>query len=170
GYWNRNRRRRHAACAHAMQPGGVRRYRARASVARGLAILAALRSAVIHAGLRIAGDGLVAAIGTVGEGHAMALAHQRADGLPGESGLEVDLAAIAHRRAGAGGFGRALVLDARRVAGLLQVHAEVDQVHHDLHVALRLHGSAHHAEAHPRLSVLRDEGRDDGLERALARG
>jgi hypothetical protein len=61
------------------------------------------------------------------------------------------------------------VQDARRVAGFLQVHAEVDQVDHDLHVALRLHRAAHHAEAEPRLAVFRHEGGNDRVERALAR-
>ncbi len=36
-------------------------------------------------------------------------------------------------------------------------------------MALRLHRAPHHAEAHPRLAVLGDEARDDGLERTLAR-
>src|SRR5690606_23013366 len=100
---------------------------AAASVAGGLSVLAALGGAVVDAGRRIAGDGLVATVGTIGEGHAMALAHQRAHGLPGEPGLQVDLATIAHRRGSAGRLGRTLVLDARCVAGLLQVHAEVHQ-------------------------------------------
>ena len=52
------------------------------------------------------------------------------------------------------------VVEARRVAGLLQVHAEVDEVDDDLHVALRLHVAAHHAEAHERLAVLRHERRE----------
>ena len=38
------------------------------------------------------------------------------------------------------------MLDPRRVAGRLHVHAEVDQVHQHLHVPLRLHVAAHHAE------------------------
>jgi uncharacterized membrane protein YedE/YeeE len=36
-------------------------------------------------------------------------------------------------------LGVAVVLDARRVAGFLQAHAELDQVHYDLRVTLRLH-------------------------------
>jgi hypothetical protein len=35
-------------------------------------------------------------------------------------------------------------MDARRVAGFLQVHAEIDQVDHDLRMPLRLHRAAHH--------------------------
>ncbi len=58
--------------------------------------------------------------------------------------------------------------NARGVAGFLQVHAEVDEVHQNLHVPLRLHVAAHHAEAQPRLAVFRHEGRDDGVEGALA--
>ena len=36
-------------------------------------------------------------------------------------------------------------------------------------MALRLHVAAHHAEAHLRLAVFREERRDDGVERPLAR-
>ena len=58
---------------------------------------------------------------------------------------------------------------ARRIAGFLQVHAEVDEVHDDLHVTLRLHAAAHDAERQPGLAVLGDEGGNDGVERPLAR-
>ena len=57
----------------------------------------------------------------------------------------------------------------RRVAGFLQVHAEVDQVYDDLHVPLRLHSTTHHAEGKPRLAVPGDESGNDGVERPLAR-
>ena len=53
--------------------------------------------------------------------------------------------------------------EARAVAGRLRVLAVVGDAHHHLRVALRLHGAAHHAEAHHRLAVFRDEARDDGL-------
>ena len=45
------------------------------------------------------------------------------------------------------------MVEADRVAGLLQVHPEVDQVHEHLRVALRLHVAAHQAEGHQRLAV-----------------
>ena len=61
------------------------------------------------------------------------------------------------------------MLKARRIARLLQAHAEVDQVHHDLHMALRLHLPAHHTETDPRPAILRDERRDDRLKRTFAR-
>ena len=48
-------------------------------------------------------------------------------------------------------------------------HAEVDEVHEDLDVALRLHVAAHHAEAEPRRAILRDERGNDRVERSLAR-
>ena len=59
---------------------------------------------------------------------------------------------------------------ARGIPGLLDIHAVVDNVHHDLHVPLGLHGTAHQAETHQRRAVLHQEGRDDGVEGALARG
>ena len=58
---------------------------------------------------------------------------------------------------------------ARRVAGRLRLLPIVEHAHQGLQVALRLHVATHHAEAHHRLSVLRQESRDDGVERALAR-
>lgn len=40
------------------------------------------------------------------------------------------------------------VVDARCVAGFLQAHIEVEEVHEDLHVALRLEVAAHRVCAH----------------------
>ena len=140
-----------------------------ASVARRLAVLAAFRGTVVHATFRITRDRLVAAIRAIGKDHAMALAHQRAHGLVREAGLEVHFTAVGHRGVLASGLGGPVVLDARRVTGLLQVHAEVEHVDQDLHVTLRLHRAAHHAEAQPRLAVLRGERGNDGVERTLAR-
>src|SRR5258705_13247144 len=61
------------------------------------------------------------------------------------------------------------MLDTRSVAGVLQIHSEIDQVDDDLDVSLRLHGPTHDAEAHPGLVVARDESRNDGVERPLLR-
>ena len=66
-------------------------------------------------------------------------------------------------------FGAAVEAIARGVAGGLQVQVVVDEVDDDLHVALRLHVAAHHAEREPGLAVAQREGGDDGLERAPAR-
>ena len=69
------------------------------------------------------------------------LHHGLGDAALGLDGAAVGAAGRAGRRRGAD------VLDARRFAGLLHVHAEVDQVHQHLHVPLRLHVAAHDAEA-----------------------
>ena len=66
-------------------------------------------------------------------------------------------------------FTAAAVIPPGRVAGLLEVHAKVDDVAHDLHMALRLHVAAHHAETHERLAVLRDERGNDRVKWTLAR-
>ncbi len=77
------------------------------------------------------------------------------------------LAAVVHLFAGR--LGGAFVQDARRVAGFLEVHAEVDQVDQDLHLALGLGGAAHHPEGKPGLAVFGDEAGDDGVEGPLVR-
>src|SRR5581483_5451306 len=58
---------------------------------------------------------------------------------------------------------------ARAVAGGLRALAIVGDAHHHLRVALRLHGAAHHAEAHHRPALARDEAGNDGFIRPLAR-
>src|SRR6266403_1802553 len=58
---------------------------------------------------------------------------------------------------------------ARPVARRLRILPVIGDAHHHLGVALRLHGAPHDTEAHHRLTVLRDEARDDRLVRALAR-
>jgi len=45
----------------------------------------------------------------------------------------------------------------------------VDDASHHLHVTLRLHGAAHHPEAHHRSTVLGQKTRDDGVVRPLTR-
>ena len=56
-----------------------------------------------------------------------------------------------------------------RFHGFLHVHAVIDHVDEDLHMALRLHAAAHEAEGHPRFAVFHCEGGDDRVEGALAR-
>ena len=61
------------------------------------------------------------------------------------------------------------VADARRIAGFLDVHAEVDDVGDDLRVGLRLVVAAHHAERHHRAPVLREHRRHQRVQRPLVR-
>src|ERR1700680_3265367 len=112
-------------------------------------------------------DGLVAAVGPNGSAEDVALQLQRAQRRFGETAFEIDLAAIGHHAASR--LLRRYPVDARRITGLLQIHAKIYQVDHDLHVPLWLHVAAHHTKAHPGLAVLGDEGRDDGVEWALPR-
>ena len=58
--------------------------------------------------------------------------------------------------------------EAGLVAGLLGGHAEVDHVHEDLGVTLGLEVPAHDPEGQHRAALPGDEGRDDGVEGALA--
>src|SRR5690606_10928292 len=93
-------------------PGAVPR--APCSVPRRLSILARFAGAR-PAAVRVGLDRLVAAVGAVGEAHAVALAHQRAHGLVGEAGFQFDAAAVGHGHGLPGRLGGAVVLDARRV-------------------------------------------------------
>src|SRR5262245_1156583 len=95
-------------------------------VARRVSVLARLRGPVIDARGRIATDALVAPEVALAVGEAVPAPLELLDGLHGETGLEREGPAVLH--ALAGGLGRALVQDARRVARLLGVQAEVDQV------------------------------------------
>src|SRR5258705_11604064 len=54
------------------------------------------------------------------------------------------------------------------IRGSLRILSVVRDSHHDLHMTLGLHVGAHDAEAHQRLTVLRDECGNDGVKRALA--
>src|SRR5437016_13786622 len=58
---------------------------------------------------------------------------------------------------------------ARRVARLLYVHAEIDDVGQHLYMALRLHVTAQQAKGHEWLAILHYETRNNGVERPLAR-
>ena len=61
------------------------------------------------------------------------------------------------------------MVDARRFARFLDVHPEIDEIHHDLRVALRLVVAAHDAERHPGPPVFHDERGDQRVQRALVR-
>ncbi len=78
------------------------------------------------------------------------------------------------RLAPVAGVGAAQVPHPRRIACRLQVHAKIDDVGENLHLALRLHRAAHHAKGHHRLVMgeprAGHEAGDDGVERPLARG
>ena len=60
-------------------------------------------------------------------------------------------------------------LEARCVGRRLRILAVVGQPHHHLRMPLRLHRTAHQAEAHNRRAVPHQETGDNRLERALAR-
>src|SRR4051794_10935842 len=94
---------------------------------------------------------------------------QLADGIAWEAGLKVNGAAIGFGRS-TGRSARADVIETRGVAGFLQSHAEVEEVHKNLDMALRLHIAAHHAEAHHGLTVFGNKCGNDRVERALAGG
>ena len=65
--------------------------------------------------------------------------------------------------------GSAVLEKARGLQGLLQAHAVVDVIGHELRMGHGLHRAAHDAEA-DMLVALFHEGRNDGVERALSTG
>src|SRR5690349_6649502 len=122
------------------------------------AILARLRRTEIHA-LGVPHDRLVAAeIAVVLDDHLVAARLERLYRVRRSTDFEYDLPSILHDFTCR--FARAVMARARSVAGLLQVHPEVDQVDDDLHMPLRLHGAAHEPERQPGFTVLRDERRN----------
>src|SRR5215831_13486186 len=96
------------------------------SVAHRAAVLAGVRAADEDAVLQVDADRLVAAEGTGGLDEAMPLGLESAADLGGDPRLQGDRAAAVSGLAGR--LRRAEVAEPRRVAGLLDVHAEVDQV------------------------------------------
>jgi predicted dehydrogenase len=136
-------------------------------ITHGPAVLAGVGAAHEHAGLGVDADGLVAAEAAAGIDQAVPLGLQGAADLGADARFEPHRAAVAGARAGR--VGGADVEEPGGVARLLDVHAEVDQVAEHLHVPLRLHVAAHHAEAQPGPAVLGDEARDDRVERPLVR-
>src|SRR5262249_20191390 len=138
------------------------------SVAHGAAVLARLGAAVEHVRLRVEENALVAA--AVGRdarnlvSPPAQLFHDRVrEAAFGPHAPAVRPARTARRRRGAD------VFQTRRLAGLLDVHAEVDQVNQYLDLALRLHVTAHDAETEPRSTIPGHERGDDRVERTLVR-
>ena len=60
-------------------------------------------------------------------------------------------------------------IPARSIERLLRIEIVVDQGADDLEVALRLHETAHDAEAGPEFAVLERHTRDDGVVGSFAR-
>ena len=59
------------------------------------------------------------------------------------------------------------MVDARRLAGFLNVHSEINQIDQHLRMALGLVITAHHAERHPRLAILHHERWNQRVQRPL---
>src|SRR5438309_4950566 len=106
-------------------------------IAQGAAVLAGFGAAQEDAAVAVDPDALVAAVDTGVLGDAMPLQGEVAHDGWRHAALEIEDAAVLHDAAG--GLARAFVMPARRVAGFLHVHAEIDDVAEHLHVPLRLH-------------------------------
>src|ERR1051326_7946606 len=61
------------------------------------------------------------------------------------------------------------MLPAGRITRLLDVQSEIDLVGQHLHVSLRLHSAAHHAECFPGLSIFKHKTGYYRVKRALPR-
>src|SRR6185436_10192337 len=107
----------------------------------GESILAQIRSAEQDTVFVIDPDRLVAAHRAAALDNGVAARLERAPDLRADAAFDGELLAD--------------VPDARRIARLLHVHAEVDDVGDDLRVSLRLVVAAHHAEGHHGSAVLR---------------
>src|SRR5690625_7687896 len=58
--------------------------------------------------------------------------------------------------------------DSWSIPRLLNVHTEIDQIHHNLYMPLRLHIPSGEAKADPGLSIFGNKGRYDGVKWAFA--
>ena len=137
-----------------------------ASIADGVAVFAAFAGAAVDFVHRVPADRRVTAEAAVGGADIVAALDEGALRFVGHAVFHLHRAAVAH--CFAGGFGGALVLPVRGVAGFPEVHAEVDLVYEHLDRARRWHAAAHEAEGFPGPAVLQDETGDDGLKRAFA--
>lgn len=137
-----------------------------ASIADGVAVFAGFAGAAVDLVHRVPANRRVTAEAAVGGADIVAALDEGALRFVGHAVFHLHRAAVAH--CFAGGFGGALVLPVRGVAGFLEVHAEVDLVYEHLDMARRWHAAAHEAEGFPEPAVLQDETGDDGLKRAFA--
>src|SRR5438132_7821126 len=138
------------------------------SVANGTTVLARLGAAVQHVGFGIDQDPLVtAAVGAHGT-DLVAASFQLFNDRRGNASFRLHGTAVG-RGAAAGRRGGAHVFETRRLAGFLDVHAEVDQIAEHFNVTLRLHVAAHDAKDKPGLAVPGNHGRNDGMEGTLVR-
>ena len=137
-----------------------------ASIADGVAVFAGFAGAAVDFVHRVPADRRVTAEAAVVGADIVAALDEGALRFVGHAVFHLHRAAVAH--CFAGGFGGALVLPVRGVAGFLEVHAEVDLVYEHLDMARRWHAAAHEAEGFPGPAVLQDETGDDGLKRAFA--
>ena len=80
--------------------------------------------------------------------------------------LKMEDATRCHHRPGR--LRRTGVVEARRIPGLLVVHPKIHQVDDNLDMPLRLHAAPHQTEGRVGCSIPPHEGRDDGVEGALA--
>lgn len=99
-----------------------------------LPVLARFRCTVVHAILHH--NGLVAAKALKAKSDGVAHLHQFTNHFIVKTRFDADHFLTTN----------ILVTEPGRIAGLLQVHREVDEVHHDLDVALRLHAAAGQSE------------------------
>ena len=61
------------------------------------------------------------------------------------------------------------MLDPTGVPCFLQIHSEIDQIHQNLRLSLRLHVSSHDPVTQPGLSVFRNKSGDDRVEWSFVR-
>src|SRR6266850_3726343 len=145
------------------------RYRRRIciSVPRGAAVLTGLGAGEQHVRLRIDQDALITAAVGADPHDFMSTACQILEDSFGNADLRLH-GATALGWQTCRGCG-ADVFNPRRFPGLLDIHAEVNEVAQHLHLALRLHVAAHDAEHEPRLTGFGYQRRDNSVERPFVR-
>ena len=138
------------------------------SVASRAAVLAGIGASMQDTVLVVDQDRLIAAERSAGTAELMATLDQNFQRLGRNAPFMANAAAVCGHRP-TGRCRAAGVLHARMLAGLLHIHAEVEHVDQNLHMPLRLEVATHHAERQMWLAILRDERRDDCVERTLVR-
>src|SRR5262245_26068509 len=108
------------------------------SITCGAAVLALLGGGGVPPGDRIAPDGLISAVVAHRLGFdPVAAALEFIDDYRRQTILEMEHAAVVHH--GPGWLTRSSVVEARGVTGLLEIHAQVEQIDQHLDVPLGLH-------------------------------